>query len=305
MRVINQRQIEAFRAVMIAGGVTAAAGHLHVTQPAVSRLIRDLEGQIGVAMFERRSGGRLRPTSDALTLFREVERYFVGLDQIAQTAAELRRRSIGRLRVASLPALYVGLLPRFVGRFLAARPVLDLELYGISSDTVIDWVTSGRCDIGFVDPPFEHPSIIRRPLAAVPALAAIPASHPLAQQAVLKPSDFADETFISISKSTQLRVRVDSFFLASGVKRRLGQETPLSIVACSLVAAGAGLAIVDPFTAKAFSDLDVVFRPLEPRIDVQFSIITAAQSPLSGPSRDFIAGADAEIESFARTLTWH
>jgi len=290
---------------MISGGVTAAAAVLHVTQPAVSRLIRDLEAHIGVPMFERRSGGRLRPTSDALTLFRDVERYFVGLDQIGQTAADLRRRGVGRLRVASLPALYVGLLPRFVGRFLAVRPMLDLEVYGVSSDTVIDWVTSGRCDIGFVDPPFEHPSILRRPLASVPAVAAIPASHRLAAQTVLKAEDFADETFISISKSTQLRVRVDSFFLAAGVHRKLGQETPLSIIACSLVAAGAGLAIIDPFTAIAVSGLDIVFRPLEPRIDVQFSIITAAQSPVTGLSLDFVLGAEEEIDRFARELAWH
>lgn len=303
--MLNQRQVEAFRAVMIAGGVTAAAKVLHVTQPAISRLIRDLEQRIGVPMFERRSGGRLRPTSDALTLFRDVERYYIGLDQIGQTAAELRRRSIGRLRVASLPALYVGLLPRFVGHFLVTRPALDFELFGVSSSTVIDWVTSGRCDIGFVDPPFEHESIVRRPLAAVPAVAAIPASHRLAQKGALKAEDFADEAFISISKSTQLRVRVDSFFLASGVQRRLGQETPLSIVACSLVAAGAGLAIIDPFTAIAVGGLDVVFRPLEPRIDVQFSIITAAQTPLTGLTFDFVAGAEDEVAGFARTLSWH
>ena len=88
--MIKQRQIEAFRAVMTAGGVSAAAAFLNVSQPAVSRLIRDLEAQIGVALFERRSGGRLQPTRDALILFREVERYFISLDQITQTAAGLR-----------------------------------------------------------------------------------------------------------------------------------------------------------------------------------------------------------------------
>lgn len=301
--MINQRQVEAFRAVMTAGGVTAAATFLNVSQPAVSRLIRDLEAQIGVALFERRSGGRLRPTSDGLTLFREVERYFIGLDQISQTAAGLRRRSHGSLRVASLPALYVKLLPRFIGRFLAARPVLDIELYGTSSDTVIDWVSSGRCDIGFVDPPFEHARISRRPLAAVPAVAAIPAAHLLAQKSVLTPTDFAEEPFISISRSTQLRMQIDTFFLSKGVKRRLSQETPISIVACSLVAAGAGLAIVDPFTAQASGDLDVVFRPLEPRIDVQFGIITTTDTPDSGPANDFIAGIEAEVRSFAASLS--
>src|SRR5215208_5375680 len=120
--MINQRQVEAFRAVMIAGTVTTAAAALRISQPAVSRLIRDLETRIGVALFERRSGGRLRPTTDANTLFRDVERYFVGLEQISQTAAGLRRRSFGSLRVASLPALYVRLLPRFIGRFLIERP---------------------------------------------------------------------------------------------------------------------------------------------------------------------------------------
>ncbi|MBV8836561.1 MAG: LysR family transcriptional regulator, partial [Alphaproteobacteria bacterium] len=71
--MLNPRQVEAFRAVMATGSVTLAATMMHVTQPAVSRLIRDLEFTLQLALFERR-GNRLKPTAEANHLFAEVER---------------------------------------------------------------------------------------------------------------------------------------------------------------------------------------------------------------------------------------
>lgn len=293
--MLNQRQIEAFRAVMASGGITTAATAMRISQPAVSRLIRDLEMRIGVALFERRTGGRLRPTADAAALYQDVERYFVGIEQINQSAAGLRRRSRGSLRVASLPALYVDLLPRFIGRFLAQRLDLDIELIGNSSEAIIELVASGRCEIGFVDSPFDHPRIRREELTGVAALAAVPAAHALAEKPALIPADFSDDPFISIARATQLRTRIDSFFLSQGVHRQLGPETPLSLIACSLVAAGGGLAIVDPFTAAAVRDPAICFRPLEPRIEVRFSLVTPLSSQLSGPAQDFVAGIRSEF----------
>ena len=61
---LNQRQVEAFRAVMVTGGITSAAQLMNVTQPAVSRLIRDLQVAVGLRLFER-VGTRLLPTSEA------------------------------------------------------------------------------------------------------------------------------------------------------------------------------------------------------------------------------------------------
>ncbi|NDH63139.1 MAG: LysR family transcriptional regulator [Alphaproteobacteria bacterium] len=125
MRGLNPRQIEAFRAVVLTGGVGMAAKLINVTQPAVSRMIRDLQQDLGLALFERRGTG-LVPTSEALSLYAEVERAFVGLDRIAQMATELRTRRAGFLRIAALPALANGFLPSFAGRFLTERPKLDL-----------------------------------------------------------------------------------------------------------------------------------------------------------------------------------
>src|SRR5262245_31811929 len=101
---LKPRQVEAFRSVMMTGGITAAAEAMNVTQPAVSRLIRDLEAAVRVPLFERQ-GTRLVPTPEASQLFREVERLYLGLDQIAQAADDIRQHKNIVLRIASVTSL--------------------------------------------------------------------------------------------------------------------------------------------------------------------------------------------------------
>src|SRR5206468_723883 len=86
---MNLRQIEAFRAVMHLGTTVQAAAFLHVSQPAVSRMIRQLEDATRLRLFKREKS-RLRPTPEATALFREVERAFVGLDSLRRVAENLR-----------------------------------------------------------------------------------------------------------------------------------------------------------------------------------------------------------------------
>ncbi len=298
----NHRQIEAFRAVILTGGITAAARLMNITQPAVSRLIRDLQADLDLRLFESR-GGRLQATKEAHSLYKEVERSFVGLDRIAQAATDLRERRTGTLRVASLPALFNGLLPRFIGRFLVSRPDLDLSLFGLASYLVLDWVATGQCDVGFAELPLPHPTVVSERIGPFAAVAAVPTSHRLARKRKLVPMDFAGEPFIALSPFTQLRVRIDAVFDEHQVKRQLRIETPLSMVACPLVAAGAGLSIVDPFSAREFTDGGVTFLPFEPRIDVDFSVLTSSQRALPGVARDFIREARAEVVRFGRSGT--
>ena len=81
-RSLGQRGLQAFRSTMLTGSVSAAAGSMNLSQPAVSRLLKDLEQTVGFRLFDRIQG-RLRPTPEALLLFEEVQRSFIGLDRIA------------------------------------------------------------------------------------------------------------------------------------------------------------------------------------------------------------------------------
>jgi len=298
--MLNPRQIEAFRTVIVTGGVTAAAQALNVTQPAVTRLIQDLQYALGLPLFVKR-GARLVPTNEALSLYREVERQFVGLERIENAARNLREGRAGSLRVAALPAFNVGFLPRIVGDYLRQKPDLEIALYGSISSQVVDWVTSGFCELGFAQLPLDFPGIDIEILPAMAPVAVLPTGHRLAAKAVLAPEDFVDEPFISLEQSTQLRYRIDALFSAHRVARQTRVETPLSMIACGLVAAGAGLSVVDPFTAAEYLGKGVEVRPLKPSVTYDIAAIWGAGRVRSAVAVDFAETVRAAALAFAGT----
>ncbi|MBV8391979.1 MAG: LysR family transcriptional regulator [Alphaproteobacteria bacterium] len=299
MRGLNPRQIEAFRAVVLTGGVGMAAKLINVTQPAVSRMIRDLQHQLGLTLFERRGIG-LVPTSEALSLYAEVERAFVGLDRIALMATELRTRRAGFLRVATLPALANGFLPRFAGQFLAERPKLDLVLSGMASHAVLTAVAQGQCDLGFAEASMGHASVQSERMPSAPYMAVLPKAHRLARKKRLRPTDFEGENFISLGHSSASRFRIDRVFAQHNVRRVMRIETALSEISCALVASGAGVTLCDPFTATEYATRGIVVRPFEPRLDFEFAVLYAAQRAVPPIAREFIDGFRSYVSQFLR-----
>jgi DNA-binding transcriptional LysR family regulator len=296
-RTPHPRQIEAFRALMLTGSTTRAAQAMHVTQPAVSRLVRDLQEALGLVLFEKRGNG-LAPTREALALYAEVERSYVGLERIAHSARELRERGAGVLRIAAMPALANGVLPRFAGEFLKGRESLDLAVFGLMSVTVLDWVVSDQCDIGFAAAPIQHPAVRAEQMPPARYVAVLPQGHRLARRRFLKPRDLAGEPFVKIGPTTPSTFRLDDVFAAAGVTRRIRVETPLSAIACALVGAGVGVSVVDPFTAAQYAGHGVVSRPFRPAIDFQVAALHPAGRTLSPVAREFVDG-------FARHLERH
>src|SRR5690606_5376562 len=120
-RALNGRQLEAFRAVMIAGSITGGSRLLSVSQPAVSRLIHDLESDLRMQLFLR-EGASIIPTPEARELFREVERYFISTERIREAAMAIREYSSGRLRVATILALTSACIPEAVAEFARTYP---------------------------------------------------------------------------------------------------------------------------------------------------------------------------------------
>ncbi len=275
--IINIRQIEAFRAVMLTGKMTTAAELMAVTQPAVSRLISDFEQSIKLRLFERR-GNQINPTREALALMKEVDRSFVGLNRIAAVAEEIGRHSVGTLRIAAMPALAYGMLPRFLASFLRDKPNLNAALNGIPSSMVIEAVASGQADVGYADGPLDRPgfSIVTN---AVPAVVAIPQDHHLAFKEIITPDDLRDQRMISLEPGTVFAMRVE--VALAGIRRLANIETRLSHTALSLVSEGAGIAIIDPTSAVEFVEKNIVFRPFSIAIDAGFLEIRASDQIIS------------------------
>jgi DNA-binding transcriptional LysR family regulator len=280
--MIQSRQIEAFRAVMLRGTMTAAAAEIRVTQPAISRLIRDLEAEVGVRLFGRR-GKLLLPTSEAQALFIEVERAFTGLDRIRSAAEDIRAGRASILRLAVLPAMAAGYAPRFVARFCNERPNLKVIIDGLPSASVRERVLKGEYDIGISAFPFIGDSFSVTPLNDA-AVAVLPTDHDLATRPVIKMSDLREANLIVLSKTPQHPL---STALQSGTFKQV-VETSQATIACVLAAEGMGIAIVDPYSASEFIGRNVVLRRIEPSFTIGAAVIYARGRRLSTPAREFL-----------------
>jgi len=242
-----------------------------VTQPAVSRLIKDFEHAIGLQLFERR-GNHIIPTQEAKTLWKEVDRAFVGLHHIGNLAADIGRQAAGTLRIAAMPALANGLLPRFLAQFLRDKPNLQASLTGLPSTLVMESVASGRADIGYADGPSDRPGFFLQTRSRA-AVVAIPRGHRLAGLERVSPQDLVGERIIRQETGTLFAMRVE--VAIGGIPRRPSLEVNLSHTALSLVREGAGIAIIDPAAAFEFKH-SIVLRPFSIFIDAGFLEVRSA-----------------------------
>lgn len=288
---LNSRQVEAFRAVMLDGGMTAATASLHITQPAVSRLIRDLEYEVGLSLFYRR-GNKIIPTAEAFDLLAEVERSFVGLEAVKSYADNLRGTRAGSLRIAALPALAAGFLPRFVASFCRHRPEVRIRLDGLPSHLVVDRVAGGQFDVGICAMVSERPSLAYTAIEGS-AVVLLPTRHRLAKLKEIKAADLAGESIILLGRGSHTRHLVEAAL--QSVSYRQVIEASWSVTACALAASGAGVTIVDPFAASDFAGKTVAVRPFIPRLNVGFRLIRSSNRPQSRLSQQFIAEFQAHI----------
>lgn len=281
------RQVEAFRAVIKRRTVTAAAMVLHVSQPAVSRLIADFETSVGFRLFDRQQG-RLVATAEARVLYEEVERAFTGLDRIALAAQQIRTMRRGSLHVAGSPAMALELLPRAVAAFVRAHPGVDVTLLTHSSHTVVELVAARRCDIGFAAEAVPHPAVRLERLTQGPMRCIAPPGHRLKARRIVRPEDLRDAPFISYPPSFDARAAIDRVFVEHDVARHLFVEAQLSQTIAALVAQGAGVALIDPITASFMKDRLVV-RRFEPAVMDQIYLASAIGQPLSALAQAFTA----------------
>ncbi len=280
---------------MLTGGMTTAAETLLITQPAVSRLIRDLEADLKITLFHRR-GNQITPSVEATAFLAQVERSYLGLDQLKTYAADLRQSLTGSLRIASLPAMALGFLPYCIAAFSLPRPKLSILVDGIPSHLVLERLAGGQFDVGFAEVPADRPMLDFTPINAE-VVVVLPRGHRLCDHKYLSAEQLLGERIVMLGRGSYLRHTIER---ALGDLGRYAKtiETPLSAIACSLVARGLGVTIVDPFTAVSFLNHDIEVRPLVPRLDVGFAMVTAQHRPLSKVAREFADGVQSLADQF-------
>ena len=266
------REIEVFAAVMLHGTTTKAADALDITQPAVSKTLMQLTDKTGFQLF-RKNRQRLIPTPEAHMLYLEVKRIYESARSISRAVQDIRELRSGRFSVCALPAFGLTLLPSIVSSFSVAHPSVSILVDIRSSSTVTQRASRNQLDIGIgVTSPEEIPSVVRRALTSTPPVCVMPAGHPLSRLKVVQADDLDGLNFISMGFKDPMRRRLDRLCDERGVKRSMRVEVSLSSTCISLVACGAGVAVVDRLSAWSAKGLPIEIREFEPRLDLNLSV---------------------------------
>jgi DNA-binding transcriptional LysR family regulator len=289
---VKIRQLEAFRAVMLYQTVTLASEMLHISQPATTRLLADLESSLRFKLFDRVKG-RLYPTVEAQALYEEVQRSLAGIDRISRAADEIRYLRRGTLQIAAAPAMSLSFLPHAIADYLKTRPEAHVSLAMHSSRSVVDMVIGQRCDVGFAVLSMKHASAHGERLISTRMMCALPAGHRLCALDVITPADLAGERFVAHPRSVESRLQIDALFAAHGVALKLQMESQVSHAVCSFVEAGAGISVVDAITAWGYRGAGVIFKRFEPSLVTDIALLTPSQRPAPLLLKSFVAHVKA------------
>lgn len=284
---LNLKQIEVFRAIMLTGSISGAAKLLHVSQPAVSRLIGYTEQRLGLSLFERIKG-RLYPTPEARHLFIEVNSVYLGVQRVNEVAEDLIQNRMGHLRIACSPSLGQGLIPSAIAKFHRQLPEARVILHTMIPDVLMQAVLTQQVELGIAFLHEGHPNLQSRVLYENHLVVALPATHPLTAKNVINVEDLVGQPFIGYGSDIPIGQLVRKLLDNEGVMLRPTVEVQQIHVACALVQAGVGIALIDEITASGPVWTNVVFRPLSPTAKTPISIIHGMYEPLSRLAQEFI-----------------
>ena len=295
------RQMETLYAIMKAGSITAAARNLHVTQPAVSAVLKHTEQQLRMKLFER-LGGRLHATPEALALLPDLEEIFGRIDTVSRAVEELRDGRTGKLVIATSPTLVNAVLPRAIAKLRKSSPKVSIIVHSLPTPMVIARISRREADIGLVYAPVSDAAIAAEDLITTELACVVPAGHALARKRTVSVRDLADESVISTGPGTRLGALIDEACRREGdASPWIGIEASSSLAACMLVHCGAGVALVDRSIALSGQFEDLVFKPFSPRIEVRIQLIFPRDRPRSRASMQLAEGLRREYAPRGKT----
>ncbi|MBK0326081.1 LysR family transcriptional regulator [Rhodobacteraceae bacterium F11138] len=296
---MNQRQIQAFRQVMRHGSITVAAQALNVSQPAVSRLVAELERSLGFPLLVR-EGGKITPTAEAIEFEREVDHMYFGLERLAEIAREIKELRRASLYIATMPMVSFEILPRALKGFLSRHEGIRVTHNVHTSARIVDLVSSRQVELGITQTHGRRRDIDVVGSYRTYCVCVVTPDHPLARRALVTPNDLQDEKMVALAHHTLTANYVTRAFADANVRTDVTIESQPSYAACSLAAAGLGISIVDPMTVRVFGDV-LVAIPFEPKIPFDFHLIKPGGVKLSRAAEAFAQNIIETLDSIPDT----
>lgn len=258
---ITLRQLRAFVAVADCSQFTAAADALHVTQAALSMLVKDLEEELGLKLFDRHTR-MVRLTASGQELLGMARRVLRDIEDGVQRTRETVSYERGRVALASATVLSTTLLVPFMAMFRQLYPGIKLQFLDMAEQDLQRALIDEEIDLGIGTSLAAHREITCTPLFTDNYLAVLHAAHPLADKRQISWDMLSREPFIALSPRSPLRQQLDTHLTQLDIVPNYAFEVSFPATVFSMVRHGMGVSIL-PANAQLLADAKgLVFRKL-------------------------------------------
>ncbi|AMG35402.1 MULTISPECIES: LysR family transcriptional regulator [Achromobacter] len=256
---LSARQLRAFVALADERHFTRAAQRCHLTQPAFSALIRQLEESAGLRLFDRNTRN-VELTAEGRVLDASARRLLADMDLVMEDLRDHAARRRGRVALAALPSLAAGWLPPLLARFRDQHPGIAVDLRDALLDPCLDMVRDGQVDFAVASRRPDMSDLDSEFLHADRYFLVCRADHPLASMARVRLRDVARHAVIQLARNSSVRKHLDAAFGADAPPPVFEVEHLATVT--GLVRAGLGVAVVPAMTLFHFGGPDLRIVPL-------------------------------------------
>jgi DNA-binding transcriptional LysR family regulator len=242
------RQLQIFEAVAQYGSISRAAQALHLTQPAVSMQIKQLEDQIGLALVDL-VGRKLVITEAGHELRGHAARITAQMEDLAASMDQFRGLERGVLRLAVVSTVNY-FLPPLIGSFTKRHPGVRISLQVANRDAVMATLADNSADLAVTGQPPDSADVSAQNFMDNPLVVIAAPSHPLAGKERVKLGDLADQTLVLREPGSGTRAAVERHFSRHRTAYRPGCELSSNEAIKQSVQAGLGLGVVPAQTLE-------------------------------------------------------
>lgn len=292
---VTLKQLRAFVAVADSGSFVEACDVLHLSQPALSATIRNLEEIVGGTLLARTTRA-LALTPEGEVLLSSARQILSDCDGALSDVHNLFSKQRGKLNIAAMPSFAINRLPYVLVHYRDQYPNINLAIHDVIAEEVVEMVRTGRVEFGISFDPEERGELVFRRLFTDKFVAVLPQDHPLASSTSVSWNALQGSPMVLIQHPSAIRKQIEQVLESEGISLSVEMESHQLVTIGRMVANGLGVSLVPSLCTEQMEEMGAICRPLVgPEISRDLGIITRSRHPLSSAAKAMIATLRAQF----------
>jgi LysR family transcriptional regulator, carnitine catabolism transcriptional activator len=290
---VTIKQLQAFIAVARSGSFAEACTRVHLSQPALSISIKNLEEAVGGKLLQR-STRSVSLTPEGAEFYPAVQRLLSDWDRSLEDVHTLFALRRGKLDIAAMPTFASSLLPQILARYHQQYTDINVTVHDVIAEDVVDMVRDGRVELGVTFDPGEAQDLNFQPLFRDRFVAVLPKQHPLLAKPELKWRDLSRFAYIALQRPSSIRLLIDQILQDHDIALTPAFEAHQLASIGRMVTAGLGVSVVPALSSDQMQEMGAECRAVSaPLITRNVGVITRKRYPLSVAAQAMLATIEA------------